>query len=320
MRYKNFKEALITAFVFLFFLCPAVSGFPQPYGGCTATDRTLFLTTPRISGEDVVELQERLTELGYYAGRINGIFDETTCQAVKKLQKDFKMNPTGEVGLQTWKVMAAGIKAPPVAADTSDKKITPEKLSILIDTNKKTLVLIHEGKPYKTFPCAVGKPETPTPVGEWTIIHKGGNWGDGFGDRWMGLNVPWGIYGIHGTNKPYSIGTAASHGCIRMFNEHVRYVYSMIQEGTPVKIVGDPKMPPAAKFRKSMKDGASGPDVVQVQLALKEQGFLMGNADGRFGPGTELAVRFFQVREGMKDSGVVEAETYSALGIDLAKY
>ena len=47
------------------------------------------------------------------------------------------------------------------------------------------------------------------------------NWGGGFGTRWLGLNVPWGIYGIHGTNQPWSIGTQASAGCIRMFNRHV---------------------------------------------------------------------------------------------------
>ena len=36
--------------------------------------------------------------------------------------------------------------------------------------------------------------------------------------RWLGLNVPWGNFGIHGTLDPYSVGWASSHGCIRMNN------------------------------------------------------------------------------------------------------
>ena len=37
------------------------------------------------------------------------------------------------------------------------------------------------------------------------IINKAG-WGEGFGGAWMGLNVPWGTYGIHGTKSPWFVG------------------------------------------------------------------------------------------------------------------
>ena len=40
------------------------------------------------SGDNVVRLQERLAELGYYAGRINGKYDTETQKAVKRFQKD----------------------------------------------------------------------------------------------------------------------------------------------------------------------------------------------------------------------------------------
>lgn len=45
-----------------------------------------------------------------------------------------------------------------------------------------------------------------------------------------------GEYAIHGTNKPSSIGTQASYGCIRMFNEHVVELYEKVHEGTPVVV------------------------------------------------------------------------------------
>ena len=73
----------------------------------------------------------------------------------------------------------------------------------------------------KEYKIAGGKPSTPSPLGTWEITEKEKNWGKGFGTRWMALNVPWGKYGIHGTNKPLSIGGSASLGCIRMHNNDV---------------------------------------------------------------------------------------------------
>ena len=106
------------------------------------------------------------------------------------------------------------------------------EMMIVVDTIQLKLTLYVDGEPYKTYPVAVGRPNqfTLSPVGEWRIVHKSRNWGGGFGTRWMGLNVPWGIYGIHGTNKPWSIGTRASAGCIRMFNRDVEELYAWVPE------------------------------------------------------------------------------------------
>lgn len=43
-------------------------------------------------------------------------------------------------------------------------------------------------------------------------------------------------YALHGTNKPESIGQAVSHGCVRLRNEDVAYLYSVVEVGTPVYI------------------------------------------------------------------------------------
>lgn len=45
------------------------------------------------------------------------------------------------------------------------------------------------------------------------------------------------LYRIHGTNDARSIGRAASSGCFRMLNEHVMHLSSLVQVGTPVKVV-----------------------------------------------------------------------------------
>lgn len=45
------------------------------------------------------------------------------------------------------------------------------------------------------------------------------------------------IYRIHGTNEPASIGKAASSGCIRMLNEDVTYLYTLVKRGTQVTVL-----------------------------------------------------------------------------------
>jgi lipoprotein-anchoring transpeptidase ErfK/SrfK len=43
-------------------------------------------------------------------------------------------------------------------------------------------------------------------------------------------------YGLHGTDQPESIGQAVSHGCVRLRNEDIAYLYSVVPVGTPVYI------------------------------------------------------------------------------------
>ena len=43
-------------------------------------------------------------------------------------------------------------------------------------------------------------------------------------------------YALHGTDVPSSIGHAVSHGCVRLRNEDIDYLYSMVATGTPVYI------------------------------------------------------------------------------------
>lgn len=107
--------------------------------------------------------------------------------------------------------------------------------SIEIDTEKRTLKLLNDNSVVKQYPVAVGKASTPTPLGNWTITMKG-LWGEQFGGHFMRLSVPWGIYGIHGTDKPWSVGLAVSNGCVRMYNSDAAELYSLVPIGTAVNI------------------------------------------------------------------------------------
>ncbi|SDF84600.1 L,D-transpeptidase family protein [Sporolituus thermophilus] len=183
-------------------------------------------------------------------------------------------------------------------------------VSIIIKVPERILEVYNDGQLYKKYRVAVGKSKTPTPVGEWKVVWKDYNWGSGFGTRWMGLNVPWGIYGIHGTNNPWSIGRFASHGCIRMRNKDVEELFEWVPIGTEVKIVG-----PKVKVQRTLKKEMTGADVVMLQVKLKELGYLKARADGIFGAVTEEAVRAFQADKGLEVNGVVNRQMLDLLGI-----
>jgi putative chitinase len=65
--------------------------------------------------------------------------------------------------------------------------------------------------------------------------------------------------------------------------------------------------------RPVLRQGDSGPDVTVLQTALTDHRFAV-SADGVFGPGTETAVKQFQLSAGLTGDGVVGSQTWAALG------
>lgn len=51
------------------------------------------------------------------------------------------------------------------------------------------------------------------------------------------MSLGWPNYVIHGTNKPYSVGKRASHGCIRLYPEDIKKLFKSIKLGTKVNVI-----------------------------------------------------------------------------------
>ena len=130
-------------------------------------------------------------------------------------------------------------------AYAEDRKIQAKRIVISIPDRK--LVLFEGETVLKTYDVAVGKPSTPSPRGEFTIINHVQNptwYGPGvvvppgknnpLGTRWMGLSAKG--YGIHGTNEPSSIGKAASHGCIRMRQSDLEELFELVNVSVTVEL------------------------------------------------------------------------------------
>lgn len=306
MVYRCLLGAILSAAFFLA-VTPAAGG---AYLACPFNCDENITISPAAPGTsiDICTLQRELHIAGYYQGDITGQYDEATKNAVRYFQEDHHLKADCVVGPLTWEILGEAIE--PVATE----EIPPPtgEVSIIIDVRNRTLTVMSGSHPHRQFPCAVGKRETPSPTGNWEIKRKAAHWGTGFGTRWMGLSVPWGIYGIHGTNKPGSIGSQSSHGCFRMFNRDVETVYPWIQTGTPVYVIGNPLGP---NPRPELVLNSREPAVLEIQRSLAQLGYYEGPIDGIFGRGMEKAVIQFRKDRGLPYDNRVTDTFYEALGL-----
>ena len=186
-------------------------------------------------GADVVELQNRLREAKVYPkkAKLTGVVDKTTRKSIARYQKRYKMPMTGVVDDRTRTAMVGRL-----VASLSQRKVR----------------LIRNGKVWKTYPIAIGQSAFPTPTGEYEINDKqvdptwyppDSPWaaelatippgpGNPLGTRWIGTTAP--AIGFHGTYATSSVGTAASHGCMRMHIPDVEELYEQVTIGMKVSI------------------------------------------------------------------------------------
>lgn len=275
------------------------------------TDNVIYLKDEPFVGDEIMEIQQALVQMGFYHGVVDGIYGPKTVEAVKLLQQVKGLSVNGQINSETRNMLKACFEIP---VSTEQIEGPRGEVRLEIDIPTRTLTVYDDGKPFKSYKVGVGKHQTPTPIGEWEITRMAKNWGTGFGTRWMGLNVPWGMFGIHGTNKPWSIGTRASHGCVRMFNKDVEELYNWVKPGTKVKIIGK-VYPERYEDRLVLRRGYKGSDVYYVQVKLKELGYLKGSVDGIYGQATIDAVKKFQKDHNFPVTGELDIDVYPAIGL-----
>lgn len=204
-------------------------------------------------------------------------------------------------------VFAVRLSATVLSDSAEERNINPTGYHIYVDLDLTQMYVYKDGEIIKTYEVSGGMASTPSPTGTWKIINKD-TWGEGFGGAWLGFNVPWGMYGIHGTTEPWFVGrTNASKGCIRMKNADVRELYALVPYNTVVTIAYKNK-----PFY-SMKDGDVGSDVLAVEKALKKLGYYNGSEDGIFGNALIKAVKEFQKDNRLYRTGVVNISTYELI-------
>lgn len=123
---------------------------------------------------------------------------------------------------------------------------------LIVNKAVNQLAFINNNHIQEIFSVGTGKSKELTPEGLFTVKVKainpyfrkknipGGDSRNPLGTRWIGFdakNTDGRIYGIHGTNQPYSVGKYISNGCVRLRNADVERLYRQVPLGTKVLIV-----------------------------------------------------------------------------------
>lgn len=191
---------------------------------------------------------KKLKELGFYKVEFK---DENINfrNAVLRFQSSQNIMVDGIIGPETTNLL---MKEKKKAIDVLPKNFA-NGYCIIINKDTRILTVYYNKNIYKKYPIAAGSDPSFTPEGKFSIAAKivnpawynskagrtvpGGIAENPLGKRWLGLSIKGGsIYGIHGNNNPWSIGTNASLGCIRMINTDVEELYDYIPINSPVWI------------------------------------------------------------------------------------
>jgi len=138
----------------------------------------------------------------------------------------------------------------------------PQGRQLIVNTGAMRLYyFVKNGTEVYTFPIGMGVLDFKTPSGNFTVINKKVNpaWhipkslqakygmavmppgpDNPLGDR--KLTLSWGDYGIHGTSMPWGVGRLVSHGCTRMYPEHIRKLFPLVPVGTTVAYIYEPAL------------------------------------------------------------------------------
>lgn len=169
-------------------------------------------------GADVVALQNRLNELGFWVGPADGDFGMQTRQGVIAAQKAAGIPTDGWVGPITKAALDKGITLKP--RSTSGHVLEVDKarqLLLVVDDGRVTRYYnTSTGGEYTYWNPGSGKYESAaTPAGSFTVFRQVAGWDPGYlGAIYAPMYFNGGI-AVHGTNRDVA-DTPESHGCVRL--------------------------------------------------------------------------------------------------------
>ena len=204
---------------------PAPSTTPSPTPTPTPTKKPRTSLVRGDQGPKVLELQRRLSELGYWLGEPDGTFGSLTQQAVYALQKSAGIGRDGVVGPRTKRALEQGVRP----------KVTLSGDGVEIVLERQILVVVRDGRASTILNTSTGNGEeytntsgnraiATTPRGSFTVYRAvDGPLTNSLGELWRPRFFHRG-YAVHGSPNipPYP----ASHGCARLSNAAINMIWA----------------------------------------------------------------------------------------------
>jgi SpoIID/LytB domain protein len=256
------------------------------------TSRVLYLG---MKGEDVKLLQQKLKALGYNIQDPDGVFGPATLSAVKDFQKKNNLTIDGIVGKATATIIDNKI--------SSINKISSEKVATLPSRGQAPL--------NQSYFVAQGlkKGMKGTEVKKLQEVLIRLSFLKGKADGAFGTLTESAVKAFQKANKLKVSGIVDAQTAALINNK-----ISSINNISSQKVAALPSRGQAPSNQsyfvaQGLKKGMKGTEVKKLQEALIRLSFLKGKADGAFGTLTESAVKAFQKANGLKVSGIVDAQT-----------
>jgi peptidoglycan hydrolase-like protein with peptidoglycan-binding domain len=198
--------------------------------GISAQQRNTSLSRAQIK-----EAEQRLVSLGYWAGRVDGVFDVASRQALIAFQKWEGRPITGKLNAEELEALRTSL---------APKPRDPGYEHVEVDVNRQILMVVGEDGGVKVLPVSTGNDEkfmsdgqesvAYTPRGRFVVYDKSYGWENGqLGSVYYANYITGGV-AIHGyetvPTKP------ASHGCIRIPMFAAREVSKLLPLGTIVLV------------------------------------------------------------------------------------
>ena len=244
------------------------------------------IVRPGDRSDDALKVQERLKELGYYNGKLDGSFGTGSVNALKAFQKANGLDPDGVCGIKTRAILFA---AHPVYATPT---ATPSPSS----------------EEEENVTTAGGYPEITE---ENVVLITAGSRGD------MVLQLQKRLQELgYYSSRLDGVCLSDDITAIRSFQSaNGLKVDGKAGYDTQKKLYSDDAIRGNAVVTTSstLRYGSEGPEVVSLQNRLIALGYLTGSADGKFGRATRNALIAFQKANGLVRDGVAGAKTLAAL-------
>lgn len=220
-------------------------------------------------GKGVAMLQQALEEMGFCVRGSDGIFGPQTLAALEEYQRHAGLPASGRLdqvtlesleeeapaaGKKLWEVEDPGRIPSPWVMVKGQRRLARV---VVVKNENRAFLFTSDQKLTRIFPIALGTPESPTRSGLRLVVDKlneeqarsvgiSSRWKTpyAFGVRILDLWETDPATGesrdvaqeIHGTFERESIGSQASHGCIRLYNEDVVFLYDAVEPGALVLI------------------------------------------------------------------------------------
>lgn len=190
--------------------------------------------------------------------RVTATVDDSFVDLAQKYGVGYVNLMAANPGVNPWLPHAAGRK---LVIPTQHLLPDAPHRGIVVNLGEMRLYWFPKDGPVQSFPIGIGRQGDTTPLGDTRIVAKrehpawyptaairrekpylpkvvpaGPN--NPLGDYAMSLG--WEAYVIHGTNMPPGIGRRVSHGCIRMYPDSIKRLFSEVPVGTPVTVVDQP--------------------------------------------------------------------------------